>query len=248
MNYSFYIQHLERETDKKERFIDWHEGKGYDKSSFIFHNSPDGADYDSIDQMLNEMEYAYHQLQWVRKSHKGFGSMGCLWGQVEMLDNFIKGYPTSDFIWFTQDDNYLNLDVNQFDAIFNSFLDYNPNFNCWRTAHLGYQAIVDQIDDSQHFKIEGFTFEPGWVSYGDSGILMNRKGAKLILDEVLKQVRFMEGLIEGDVSHFVNEGFYTNCDPPNPQRYILPLLHNAICYLPEEELSERNRLNAKESI
>ena len=165
-----------------------------------------------------------------------------------MYKRQIDGYPDSDFIWFTQDDNYLNLDINQFNSIFTEFLKYDANFSCWRTAHFHYKAPVTYIDKSKTFKLAGFTFKKGWWSYGDSGVFMNRSGAKIIFAEVLKQRRFMEGLIEDDVYYLEDKGFYTNCDPPKDRRDELPYLHNAICYLPPEELSERDKLNSKGSI
>ena len=51
MNYSFYIQHLQRQADRKQRFIEHHKAKGYVESSFHFHHSRDGADYSDANVM-----------------------------------------------------------------------------------------------------------------------------------------------------------------------------------------------------
>ena len=129
--------------------------------------------------------------------------------------------------------------------MFTAFVDYVPDFSCWRAAHWFYDSALAQIDDSECFQVEGLSFQQGWLSYGDEGILMNREAAKLILDESLHQSFFVEGLIEGDVSYLKEEGFYTNTNLPPKQRNDKSHHRNAICFIPDNTDSQRIALNEK---
>ena len=236
MQYAFFIQHLLRQTERKECFIEHHVAKGYDPKKFVFYSSRDGADYDDLEVMRGEMLECYPELN--PPQVVGRGEFGCLWGQIEMVDTFSEGLlPDAEYVWYVQDDNFLNLPVDHFERILEAFVARDPDFCCWRTAYLHHTAPPYNIPPT--FTLEGLGFCEGWRGYGDSGVLMNRRAARLIRGEMLKKRIFMGSINEGDTPMAGEKGFYTNCDKPHRAEYHHP---NAICSFGENE-SERERLN-----
>ena len=168
----------------------------------------------------------------------GFGEFGCLWGQLEMLDTFSEGLLLdAEYIWYTQDDNFLNLSADHFERILEDFVARDPDFCCWRTAFLHHPS--PHYDIAPTFTLQGLSFCEGWQGYGDCGVLLNRHAARLIRDEILKKRIFMGVLNEGSPPMAGEKGIYTNCDKPIMSGRSHP---NAICSFGENE-SERERLN-----
>ena len=63
---------------------------------------------------------------------------------------------------------------------------------------------------SKTYQVEGFNFCDGLYGYGDRAILLNKKSARIILDESLRQKVFIEHICNDWQSS--DKGFYTNAD------------------------------------
>ena len=137
----------------------------------------------------------------------GRGDVAYLWGVMRILERIVSSEYPYQFGYFNQDDRLLtrDMDYDKLLRISRTLVEYDPDFLylqlCWHPSKFIQEAKKVEILSDKFLTIEGKRIYKGIFSYGDSGLILSKAGARYIRDKFAETKNWLEALIleEGNV-------------------------------------------------
>lgn len=208
----FYILSLKRRFDRTLTGVSGMVAAGIPFHQIHVHYGRDGAEYESPQHMLDEMDKAYPGLDKMQArlvdeldaTSWGRGDLGCLWSTLECLDAFIES--DHEIGYFSQDDrcipsNALAKEYEYYKDPRASFdlqhqvdwlLNYDPDMKVFHIYHRSFHDYsIKKLKESVRVS-ENMPIAHGIMTSGDSGIVFSKQGAIELKDMILAEQRFLE--------------------------------------------------------
>ena len=235
MEYTIKVLNLERRSDRRQAFIDHHTNLGYDEELIDFHHGHDAADYETKADIVKAMNEKYPIGEII---HFKKGDYGCFWSLSEMVESIANNESDSEYVLYTLDDFFLTMHADRLNRIFDYFYNKDKSF-CYLKLKWSFEKLPPKT-----YQVEGFNFCDGLYGYGDTTILLNKRSARIILDESLRQKCFIEHVCN-DWQGPSQEGFYTNADS-NRESTSRKMYNGEVMAAPHNPWSPQDRVNLNE--
>lgn len=189
----FEILNLEHRIDRKFMCMGNFMTQGVPFENITFHKAINGADYPDTESICKAAADDGFPEVW---EMGGRGDAAYHWGFMRILREIAyEDYPF-EFAYFNQDDRIIpqNLSFNEIQSII-SILSGQGNFLLLQLGwnHLGQGPI--EIHRNKIFSIYNRIFYSGIHSPGDSGLIVSKSGAKLLMQRFKETQKWCEELI-----------------------------------------------------
>ena len=239
----FEILNLKHRHDRKDICIGNFITQDVPYEVVTFHKAIFGGDYESAREVCAAAVADGFEEFAESCEMGGRGDVAYHWGVMRILEKIMDiAYPYP-FAYFNQDDRLLPRDVRYADLehIAEALLSVDPNFLflqlSWHASEHAETERTATIKPDNFFDIGDFRIYKGIFSYGDSGLLMSKAGARFIREQFAETPDWLEGLI------------YEKCNVPGAYALWKPftsIIEGVWCGYPSDAAAQ-DRLRVNET-